>query len=394
MSVVNNSSSCETPATSTYSGTTPFTSLVSSTIYINGYDIRITKVNNNGSGEGLLYFPYLGKRIPVQWNGNTIVKGEGEYGCITTGIVQAQGSDASILTNDLQRQIAALYNNLNEPGSYSGTFGQAIEAMKTKAQVLLNKISHGDPISPEDYKGYRSICKAIDKGIDEIKNSAQTLNQNPKFLAKIAPILANLDAYKQKILAEADCDGVGYRSKVNEQIFYASLKTSYNDNLVSLCKLGAAQELASNIIGNVDDLVVENAAAQSTIKCGCDGLIDYLRGDRNCQTVIKELERIKLNLKSGKNITYLKGQALGGAGQVQINNVCVDNLQIKFSTDGPFKIDPNSKTKANQGINFSEPNSTNILLSVNVQDWGSLKCEANFPHKPLNYLINNYLRGK
>lgn len=73
-------------------------------------------------------------------------------------------------------------------------------------------------------------------------------------------------------------------------------------------------------------------------------------------------------MKSGKNIAYLKGQTLGGAGQVQINNVCVDNLQIKFSTDGPFKIDPNSKTKTNQGINFSEPNSTNILLSVNVQD--------------------------
>ncbi|WP_044171410.1 glycoside hydrolase family 19 protein [Flectobacillus major] len=98
-------------------------------------------------------------------------------------------------------------------------------------------------------------------------------------------------------------------------------------------------------------------------------------------------------MKSGKNIAYLKGQTLGGVGQVQINNVCIDNLQIKFSTDGPFKIDPNSKTKTNQGINFSEPNSTNILLSVNVQDserqkekvdavWGFLsgdKTNATFP---------------
>lgn len=248
VSVVNNSSSCETPATSTYSGTTPFTSLVNSTIYINGYDIRITKVNNNGSGEGLLYFPYLGRRIPVEWNGNTIVKGEGEYGCITSGIVQAQGSDASILTNDLQRQIAALYNNLNEPDSYSGTFGQAIEAMKTLATELATKgtIDKNDPILTK----FKSVCSAVNKGTQQwINEINEKVGSNPT--QETTALIAAIGSAKTKVLEMLDC---GNANNSNVAPVIPKKGPVWDDRfLLTDCNYGNAQIGAAELLTQVDN---------------------------------------------------------------------------------------------------------------------------------------------
>jgi len=60
---------------------------------------------------------------------------EPTYGCIVgaSDKVQVQGSNAGALSDDLNRQFTALAAWLNTPGSYTGTFGEAIEAMKTKA---------------------------------------------------------------------------------------------------------------------------------------------------------------------------------------------------------------------------------------------------------------------
>ncbi|MFC0184938.1 hypothetical protein ACFFJX_21515 [Pseudarcicella hirudinis] len=121
-----------------YSGTVAFVPAKGQKIYMNGYEIIVTS-GDASAGEGLLYYPFVRQRIPVSWSGISIVEGEKgkDYGCITEGEVKAQGSNGTVVTNDLERQITALLSS--GPGSYSGKFGEALEAMKAKAQELLDK---------------------------------------------------------------------------------------------------------------------------------------------------------------------------------------------------------------------------------------------------------------
>ncbi|SFQ49950.1 Predicted chitinase, partial [Pseudarcicella hirudinis] len=250
---------------------------------------------------------------------------------------------------------------------YSGKFGEALEAMKAKAQELLDKIARGEKPNKEDYQEYNNICKAIKSGIESIKNTTQTQNPNPKFLAKIAPILNDLDSYKDKLLAEADCDGIGYHSELREEVFYASTKSQlYPEALVSICKLGESSSLAGNILNRTEDLAVETAAAKSSIKCGCDGLMDYLTGDGNCQSVIYNLELLKRDISKNK-VSHKLNNPAGATGQVKVGEVCIDNLQIRFYGDNP-EINALSKEKTQEGIDFSATNSSNIVLNVNVLD--------------------------
>ncbi|MFD1816743.1 glycoside hydrolase family 19 protein, partial [Pseudarcicella hirudinis] len=335
-------------------------------IYMNGYEIIVTS-GDASAGEGLLYYPFVRQRIPVSWSGISIVEGEKgkDYGCITEGEVKAQGSNGTVVTNDLERQITALLSS--GPGSYSGKFGEALEAMKTKAQELLDKIARGEKPGKEDYQEYNNICKAIKSGIESIKNTTQTPNTDPRFLAKIAPILNDLDSYKDKLLAEADCEGLGYHSELREEVFYASTKNQlYTEALVSICKLGESASLAGNILNRIEDLAVETAAAKSSIKCGCDGLMDYLTGDGNCQSVIYNLELLKRDISKNK-VSHKLNNPTGGTGQVKVGEVCIDNLQIRFYGDNP-EINPLSKQKTQEGIDFSATNSGNIVLNVNVLD--------------------------
>ncbi|MFD1817115.1 hypothetical protein, partial [Pseudarcicella hirudinis] len=326
-----------------YSGTVAFVPAKGQKIYMNGYEIIVTS-GDASAGEGLLYYPFVRQRIPVSWSGISIVEGEKgkDYGCITAGEVKAQGSNGTVVTNDLDRQITALLSS--GPGSYSGKFGEALEAMKAKAQELLDKIARGEKPNKEDYQEYNNICKAIKSGIESIKNTTQTQNPNPKFLAKIAPILNDLDSYKDKLLAEADCDGLGYHSELREEVFYASTKSQlYPEALVSICKLGESSSLAGNILNRIEDLAVETAATKSSIKCGCDGLMDYLTGDGNCQSVIYNLELLKRDISKNK-VSHKLNNPAGGTGQVKIGEVCIDNLQIRFYGDNP-EINPLSKQK-------------------------------------------------
>ncbi|MFD1817211.1 hypothetical protein, partial [Pseudarcicella hirudinis] len=349
-----------------YSGTVAFVPAKGQKIYMNGYEIIVTS-GDASAGEGLLYYPFVRQRIPVSWSGISIVEGEKgkDYGCITEGEVKAQGSNGTVVTNDLERQITSLLSS--GPGSYSGKFGEALEAMKAKAQELLDKIARGEKPGKEDYQEYNNICKAIKSGIESIKNTTQTQNTDPKFLAKIAPILNDLDSYKDKLLAEADCEGLGYHSALREAVFYASIKSQlYPEALVSICKLGESSSLAGNILNRIEDLAVETAAAKSSIKCGCDGLMDYLTGDGNCQSVIYNLELLKRDISKNK-VSHKLNNPAGGTGQVKIGEICIDNLQIKFYGDNP-EINPLSKQKTREGIDFSAANSSNIVLNVNVLD--------------------------
>ncbi|MFC0184939.1 hypothetical protein ACFFJX_21520 [Pseudarcicella hirudinis] len=70
--------------------------------------------------------------------------------------------------------------------------------------------------------------------------------------------------------------------------------------MVSICKLGESSSLVGNILNRIEDLAVETAAAKSSIKCGCDGLMDYLTGDGNCQSVIYNLELLKRDISKTK----------------------------------------------------------------------------------------------
>ncbi len=291
VSVVKDVVSCQDDQVSnTGVGSVPFTSKPNSTFYVNGYDVRITKVIDNTSGEGLLYFPILGQRIPVIWKGVQLMEGIGlhetqPYGCLTSGEVQMVGSDPTMLNRDLTAQYNNLYNSLNSPGSYSGTFGQALEAMKAKAQELLDKISKlkpGEKLSKEDYAGYNSVCKAVKKGIEAFsKQLVEQFGEKPS-LPEIKKLMTQLTTFKEDILKEVDCDGVGYlpirgknRHSYKGIALYASLSSQFLERspskivselmVVSKCKLEGAQQLASQISAAVSSFMVpENKYIVST----------------------------------------------------------------------------------------------------------------------------------
>ncbi|SFQ50982.1 Predicted chitinase, partial [Pseudarcicella hirudinis] len=119
-------------------------------------------------------------------------------------------------------------------------------------------------------------------------------------------------------------------------------------------------------LNRIEDLAVETAAAKSSIKCGCDGLMDYLTGDGNCQSVIYNLELLKRDISKNK-VSHKLSNPAGGTGQVKVGEVCIDNLQIRFYGDNP-EINPLSKQKTQEGIDFNAANSGNIVLNVNVLD--------------------------
>jgi len=225
--------SCDDDKSVAYTGGTAFPSPpIGTKLYLNGYEIVLTS-GDHTNGQGLLFFPYLMKRLPVEWNNIQIMKGEDpSYGCIVgaSDKVQVQGSNAGALADDLNRQFTALAAWLNTPGSYTGTFGEAIEAMKTKAQELLDKISKlkpGEKLSPDDYKGYNSICKAIDKGLKAWKTQLdEQYGGANSDVPAIKQLYNDVAAVQADILKDVDCDGTGYRPTLHQEtdLFHASLE--------------------------------------------------------------------------------------------------------------------------------------------------------------------------
>ncbi|WP_044171406.1 hypothetical protein [Flectobacillus major] len=149
----------------------------------------------------------MGKRIPVEWQGVSILKGEGEYGCIVSGNVVAIGSDNTTLSSDLNAQIQALYNSLNSPGSYTGTFGQAIEELKRLSTLLKDPSQR----TQEHLKLLGSVSKASKKGIGDIKSnmllSYSSIDNLPTdgrlFVSQSESILASLTQLENCVSSEA-----------------------------------------------------------------------------------------------------------------------------------------------------------------------------------------------
>jgi hypothetical protein len=190
---------CE-PVNYDYSGTETFSFAPAKLMYLNGYEILIT-AGNATQGEGLLYYPYIAGRLAVQWNGLTVVKGsEGEdYGCITSGEAIVQGSDGTVLQDDLKRQLLALLNQ--GPGSFTGKFGEALEQM----DKLITDIQSG-AITPDaaTWKKLEGMTKAAEKGFQDWSQSLREQFGGSPVGVEIE-LLNALDQKKNDINVLAEC---------------------------------------------------------------------------------------------------------------------------------------------------------------------------------------------
>jgi hypothetical protein len=253
--------SCDDDKSVAYTGGVSLPSpAIGTKLYLNGYEIVLTS-GDDKKGEGLLFFPYLMKRIPVEWTSKIDIRqGETtEYGCIVgaSDKVQVQGSNAGALSDDLNRQFTALAAWLNDPGSFTGTFGAALEESKKLAAALLDKLAKNEPITPSDYKKYNNVCKAIDKGLDAYKKDIEKLYGTNSQLSQVKALLANISNYKTQLKDHLDCDGTGSifhksRSDDNNPILYTSLNVSFGPYIVvSKCKLEATAPLANDVLGSI-----------------------------------------------------------------------------------------------------------------------------------------------
>jgi len=126
---------------------------------------------NATSGRGLLYVPAMSGRIPVEWSGLSIKKGpEGTYGCITNGEVKVQGSDGTVLNDDLKQQIMDLLTQ--GPGQWSGKLGDSFDAF----EKIITEIEQTPSPTSDQLKKFQNIgfqvLKATDKWLEQLSKMA------------------------------------------------------------------------------------------------------------------------------------------------------------------------------------------------------------------------------
>jgi hypothetical protein len=146
------------PVPNNYSGTETFAPSLGKYMYINGYEILITSPT-----EGLLYLPLIKSRVPVEWSGLTVKKGPAgaDYGCITAGQVQMQGSQSGVISGDLHRQLIALLTQ--GPGAWSGKLSDSFDAF----EKIIAEIEQTESPTPEQFKKFQNIGKIVVKALDE-----------------------------------------------------------------------------------------------------------------------------------------------------------------------------------------------------------------------------------
>lgn len=368
-------SSCEPETTVDYGGTEPFVSKVGSTFYVNGYDVLITRVKSYNEGEGLLYFPLARNRIPVVWKGVTLTDSKiydymgNSYGCLTSGEVLVVGSDPKLIGSDLTKQYNALYNSLNSPGSYSGTFGEALDSLKIKSELLQdakNRTKANIESLLSVTKAVKTGFKALEKTFMDTYKSADNFPQIAKDLLALKPDSTNpnqvLNRLQVCIAQTPSTTGGKKQAKVN--LYQLKLAECLDDSNI-LQETQEYAESATELLNNYTDF--ETLVRNSQLKCGCTSIIDdYTTPDGNCQSVIYYIELLKRDITQNKSSHKFKN-SVGATGQLSVNNFCIDRLQVKFMGDN-IEVDPQSKQKASTGIDFSVPNSSNIVLSINVLD--------------------------
>jgi len=200
------------------------------------------------------------KRIPVEWQNITIKKGEDQdgkvFGCIVgaNDKVQAQGSDASVLSDDLNKQFTALAAWLNTPGSFTGTFGEAIEETKRLAQMLLDKIASGQVPTAEEIGKYKSVCKALKNGMETWKGDIQRKFPNPT--PEVTQVIRDIDSYTPQLLDLIGCNPTGFRYSNEERLQKGGPNMVESINVIA-CNYNAGKEAALKLEKDIE-LLTQN----------------------------------------------------------------------------------------------------------------------------------------
>jgi hypothetical protein len=80
------------------------------------------------------------------------------------------GSDNSVLDRDVQSKVLALLSKINDPGSYAGSFAQALEELKNKATELKDK----SEITHTDWTQLNTYIVASNKGFSDWEKDINT----------------------------------------------------------------------------------------------------------------------------------------------------------------------------------------------------------------------------
>jgi hypothetical protein len=169
-------------------------------VYINGYEILVTRDAGAGShtGEGLLYYPYLKTRIPVAWSGASIKKAtDGDYGCLSPEVI-AIGSQNGVVAADYRQQVIDLLTS--GPHAYSGNLKGALAELKK----VVADLNAGRTIDPAYAK---SVIDAAQKGIEEWKTTVSKYftNGTAPLPPEVQQILNSIEAIKTSLNAPKDC---------------------------------------------------------------------------------------------------------------------------------------------------------------------------------------------
>ncbi len=111
--------------------------------------------------------------------------------------VQVQGSNAGALSDDLNRQFTALAAWLNTPGSFTGTFGEALALVKKKGEAIRK----GEEI---DFKETKNALIASQSGVKGwIEAIKTTFGSSPE--GEINTILSNLEQNQIQLSSIISC---------------------------------------------------------------------------------------------------------------------------------------------------------------------------------------------
>ncbi|CAN1537858.1 hypothetical protein MCERE19_01624 [Spirosomataceae bacterium] len=358
------------PVANTYSGTVPFAPSLGKFMYINGYEILITSPS-----EGLLYLPLIKSRVPVEWSGLTVKKGptSADYGCITAGQVQMQGSQSGVISGDLFRQVMALLTQ--GPGSFSGKFGEALDAAKKLADELLAKIATGTPLTPDEITKYKGVCKAVNEGINAYKAEIEVQIPAPRG-AEVDQILADLQTAKMQFQELVDCNSLGYNNRFDtEKTERFEYQKGPFANFTSLaCNLSQGKTEAVKVIESVEKLTLmlkpspNETYSQRNYSClnGTKAILTFNPGITN--SVTEGIDPPVWTLNNSQYYLYWKADASGIVGfyaknevdllkssGVTISSVILEKVP-KFTSYIVSSIEPNSSDCKKKSSDF-DPNS-------------------------------------
>ncbi len=249
-----------------------------------------------------------------------------EYGCIVgaNDKVQVQGSNAGALSDDLNRQFTALAAWLNTPGSFTGTFGEAIEETKRQAKVLLDKIAEGKLPTVEELGKYKNVCKALKKGMETWKEDIQRQFPSPT-PPEIAQVLANIGGYSAQLQDLLDCKSSGYNYKFHDMEVHGGPNDDFDkNNALVVCDVKAGQKVAENLLTDLSNILYDlpQKFASSEFLVGNDEGCDNIT--KLCKNACGEyllLHKVRSNPIAGISHEYIPPRGKKAISTFFTNNV-------------------------------------------------------------------------